>query len=117
MFIGRLFQINTFTISTVLLSAFKAPQELRNPASKTVPGKFHGSGGHKKRNFLQDLVCYHISQVSRMANFLIFNIVHDMFVGHGFIMILFDYGQSFALFVELTRYKFDCWSASGYSFY
>ena len=31
---------------------FKAPQELWNPLSKAVPGKFHRSGGHCKYNCL-----------------------------------------------------------------
>ena len=41
---------------------FQAPQELWNPLSKAVPGKFHGSGGHHKCNCFQDQTNFHRSR-------------------------------------------------------
>ena len=47
---------------------FKAPpRELWNPLSKTVLGKFHGSGGHRKRNCLQDRANFHRSQAWKIV--------------------------------------------------
>ena len=40
---------------------FKAPWELWNTLSKTIPGKFHGSGRHSKCNCLQDWADFHRS--------------------------------------------------------
>ena len=37
---------------------FKAPREL----SKAIPGKFHGSGRHTRRNSLRDQANFHWSQ-------------------------------------------------------
>ena len=50
---------------------YKAPQELWNPLSKAVRGKFYGSGGHSKCNFLQDQANFHRSQACQIV--LIFN--------------------------------------------
>ena len=50
---------------------FKAVRELRNPLSKRVPGKFHGSDGHSKWNCLQDRANFHRSRA--MPIVLIFN--------------------------------------------
>ena len=48
-------------------------QELWNPLSKAVPGKFHGSGGHSKRNCLQDRANFHRSRAWQIV--LIINTV------------------------------------------
>ena len=62
---------------------FKAPQELWNPLSKAVPGKFHGSGGHSKCNCLQDRANFHRSQAWQIVRIFrqccslpVVNIVH-----------------------------------------
>ena len=56
---------------------FRAPKELYNPLSKTVPRKYHGSGGQSKCNCLQDRANFHRSRA--WQNFLIFNteVMHD----------------------------------------
>ena len=53
---------------------FKAPQELWNPLSKAVPGKFHGSGKQSKCNCLHDQTNFH--QPRAWQNGLIFNILY-----------------------------------------
>ena len=54
MLTGPLFQIKLHSWYTALLNGFQSFPEVRNPLSKAVPGKFHGSGGHSKHNCLQD---------------------------------------------------------------
>ena len=53
----------TFT-KHILTQWISNPRELWNPLSKAVHGKFHGSGEHKKRNFLQDRANFHRSRQS-----------------------------------------------------
>ena len=57
MFRGLLFQIKLHLLCYSV--DFKALQELWNPLSKAVPGKFHGSGGHSKHKCLH---AFHGSQ-------------------------------------------------------
>ena len=53
------------------LVEFKAPQELCNPPSKAVSGKFHTSGRQSKRNCLQNRANFQRSRALQIA--LIFN--------------------------------------------
>ena len=46
---------------------YKAPQELWNPLSKAVPGKFHGAGEHSKYNCLQDQADFHRSRARQIV--------------------------------------------------
>ena len=43
--------------------------KLWNPLSKTVPGKFHGSGGQSKPNCLKGRVNFHRSRAWQLPNF------------------------------------------------
>ena len=58
MFTGLLFQIKLHLLYNVLLSGF---QSSSGALSKAVPGKFHRSGGHIKRNCIQDRAIFHRS--------------------------------------------------------
>ena len=72
MFTGPLFQIKLrlkpHFLSIALLSGFKAPQELWNPISKAVCGKYHGSGGYTKHNCLQDWANFRAWQIVLTLN-------------------------------------------------
>ena len=50
---------------------FKAPLELRNPLSKAIPGKFHGSCWHSNRSYLQDRTNFHRSRAWQIVLILI----------------------------------------------
>ena len=52
----------------------KAPREIWNLLRKVVPGKFHGSVGHSKRNGLQDRDNFHMSVTWQIVPIL--NTVH-----------------------------------------
>ena len=47
----------------------KAPQELWNPLSKAVPGKFHGSGRHSQCICAQDWANFQVSGMANCYNF------------------------------------------------
>ena len=59
MFAGPSVQIKLHLPSIVLLNEFQTPQELWNPVSEAVLGKFHGCGGRIKRNCLPDRTSFH----------------------------------------------------------
>ena len=59
---GPLFQTKLHLLHTDLPSGFLSSRELSNPRSKAIPGKFHGSDGHSKHNYLQDLANFHRSR-------------------------------------------------------
>ena len=77
-FIGPLFQIKLHKQSTVLLSGFQ--EELWNPLSKAVPGKFHRCGGHIKDNCLEDRTNFHRSLAWQIA--LIFTVLISSAIYH-----------------------------------
>ena len=54
---------------------FKASQDLWDPLSKAVPGKFHGSGGHTKHDLLQDWANFHRSRAWQIVLFFNTDIV------------------------------------------
>ena len=68
-FTGHLFQTILHLQSTVLHSGI--PLELWNSLTKAARGRFHGPGGHKKRNILQEKANFHRSWVWKII--LIFN--------------------------------------------
>ena len=62
MFKGPLFQFKLYLLSIISLNGFQSSRDLWNPMSQAVPGKFHGSDGHSKRNYLQDRANFHTSE-------------------------------------------------------
>ena len=47
-------QMKLHLLSSLFINGFPTPSELWNSLNKALPGKFYGSGGHSKRQCLQD---------------------------------------------------------------
>ena len=56
---------------------FKTPWELWNSLNKVVPGKFHGFGGHKKCDCLQDQANFHRSRTWQIVLILTLEMNHS----------------------------------------